>query len=126
MGGTRATRLTIVLVTTIAVLGLMMISIEPQVQHTVDEILENPIEHVSQDIFVRGAVENNSVDFQSMLFSLSGTESILLVDFSNAAVPDGFDEGSTVAVSGQLYDNGDGWSLSATEIQTGCPSKYES
>lgn len=126
MGGTRATRLGIVLVTTIAVLGLMMISIDPQVQHTVDEIMDNPDEHQSQTIFVRGAVVNNSIDFESMIFIISGAESILLVDFTNAAVPDGFADGRTVAVTGQLIENHNVWELSASEIQTGCPSKYES
>ncbi len=113
-------------VTTVVVLGLMMFTIDPQVQHTVDQIMDNPDEHQSQTIFVRGAVVNNSIDFESMIFIISGTESMLLVDFSNAAVPDGFDEGRTVAVTGQLIENENVWKLSASEIQTGCPSKYES
>jgi cytochrome c-type biogenesis protein CcmE len=40
-------------------------------------------------------------------------------------VPDGFEEGRTIAVKGHLTQDAGEWILSANEIQTGCPSKYE-
>ena len=47
-------------------------------------------------------------------------------DREGAAVPDGFSEGKTIAVKGTLSSSSGDWILYAKEIQTGCPSKYES
>ena len=41
------------------------------------------------------------------------------------AVPDGFEEGRMIAVKGNLIQDGEMWIIDAKEIQTGCPSKYE-
>ena len=126
MAGTRASRLTFVFVSTLAILALMMIGIDPQVQHSVDEIMSEPEKHSSDSVFVRGIVVNETIDFSTMPFTLGGSESTIGVDFANTAVPDGFDSGRTVAVRGHLIQSSWGWTISATEIQTGCPSKYES
>ena len=67
-----------------------------------------------------------TVDVENFTFFLTGVNHILLVDFNGAAVPDGFSEGKTIAVKGTLSSSSGDWILYAKEIQTGCPSKYES
>ena len=42
------------------------------------------------------------------------------------SIPDGFDEGRTIAVRGDLVTQNGIWLIDSFEIQTGCPSKYES
>ena len=66
----------------------------------------------------------DSLDSDSSSFELAGSSHSLNIDFSDVAVPDGFEEGHTIAVKGNLINTADGWLLKAREIQTGCPSKY--
>ena len=82
MAGTRASRLTFVFVSTLAILALMMIGIDPQVQHSVDEIMSEPEKHSSDSVFVRGIVVNETIDFSTMTFTLGGSESTIGVDLS--------------------------------------------
>tara|TARA_B100000959_G_scaffold153056_1_gene160468 strand:+ start:94080 stop:94403 length:324 start_codon:yes stop_codon:yes gene_type:complete len=104
---------------------LMMISIEPEIQHTVDELMSTPEDFSDASVFVRGNVVGNSTNFQSYEFQITGETHHLLVNFSNAAIPDGFHDDRTIAIRGILSFDGLNWVLNATEIQTGCPSKYE-
>ncbi len=103
----------------------MMISIDPVVQYSVDELMSTPEDYSESEVFVRGYVVNNSTNYQSNEFQISGEDNHLGVDFSNAAIPDGLYDGRTIAVRGDLSFDGHNWIINATEIQTGCPSKYE-
>ena len=126
MGLSRTRRLSIVFGASFAVFALMMISVNPEIQYSVDEIMSDPTEFENQDVFVRGVVSSGSLNSEEMIFILEGIDFNIIVDFSETPVPDGFDEGKTIAVRGYFQLIGDSWSIDSNEIQTGCPSKYES
>lgn len=109
----------------LGLIGLMFLSVDPQVQYTVDEVMDSPEEFSSEEVNIRGIVKNESIDNPSSTFLLQGSESQILVSFSMIAVPDGFEEGRMIAVKGNLIQDGGMWIIDAKEIQTGCPSKYE-
>ena len=102
---------------------MMFLGIEPQTQYSIDEVMTSPDSHEG-DIHLRGQVAIGSVDTSSTSFELIGQTHSLQVDYSGVIVPDGFEEGHTIAVKGNLVSHSDGWLLKAHEIQTGCPSKY--
>jgi|TARA_Y100001949_G_scaffold125612_1_gene107298 cytochrome c-type biogenesis protein CcmE len=106
-----------------ALVGLMFLSIEPQTQYSIDEVMSSPTSHEG-DVHLRGQVEIGSVDTSSFSFELVGQTHSLQVDYSDVVVPDGFEEGHTIAIKGNLVSGSSGWLLEAQEIQTGCPSKY--
>jgi len=106
-----------------ALVALMFVSIEPNTQYYIDEVMKTP-EDFEGDVHLRGQVEPGSIDSSMSSFMLIGIEHSLIIDFSGAAIPDGFDEGHTIAIKGQLLNSEKGWILMAKEIQTGCPSKY--
>ena len=126
MALTRITRLAIVFGSSIAILGLMMASVVPEVQYSVDEIMNEPEKFQDSKIFVRGVVSPDSMDNSDMRFILDGISHEILVDFADSPIPDGFDEGRTIAVRGNLNFQNEIWIIDSYEIQTGCPSKYES
>ena len=126
MALTRLSRLLIVFGSSLAVLGLMMASVDPEVQYSVDQIMEQPEKFQDSQIFVRGVVSSGSVDNEGMSFILEGVTGKITVDFADSPIPDGFDEGRTIAVRGDLVKQNGLWVIDTFEIQTGCPSKYES
>ena len=109
----------------LGLIGLMFLSVDPQVQYTVDEVMDSPEEFSSEEVNIRGIVKNQSIDNSSSTFILQGSASQIQVSFAMIAVPDGFEEGRMIAVNGTLMQEGDSWKIDAKEIQTGCPSKYE-
>ena len=123
MAGTRISRLIIVGACLAALIVMMFLSIEPQTQYSIDEVMSSPDSHKG-DIHLRGQVAIGSVDTSSTSFELAGQTYSLQVDYSRVVVPDGFEEGHTIAVKGNLVSNSNVWLLEAHEIQTGCPSKY--
>ena len=125
MNTTRRSRLLFVGAIMLGLIGLMFLSVDPQVQYTVDEVMDSPEEFSSEEVNIRGIVKNESIDNSSSTFLLQGTESEILVSFAMIAVPDGFEEGRMIAVRGNLIQDGEMWIIDAKEIQTGCPSKYE-
>ena len=126
MALTRISRLSIVFGASLAVLGLMMASVDPEIQYSVDEIIEEPEKFQGSTIFVRGVVSMNSMDNEQMRFILEGVTSSAASDVYKRQIPDGFDEGRTIAVRGDLVTQNGIWLIDSFEIQTGCPSKYES
>jgi len=127
---TRLSRLLIVFGTSIAIFGLMMVTVDPQVQYSVDEVMSEPERFEGENIFVRGVVLPGTMDYNELVFTLQGSTEALVVDFNDSPIPDGFDEGRTIAVRGLLQSDyyTDGtmfWVIESFEIQTGCPSKYE-
>ncbi len=125
MNTTRRSRLLFVGAIMLGLIGLMFLSVDPQVQYTVDEVMDSPEEFSSEEVNIRGIVKNESIDNSSSTFLLQGSESKILVSFAMIAVPDGFEEGRMIAVKGNLIQDGEMWIIDAKEIQTGCPSKYE-
>ena len=109
----------------LGLIGLMYLSVDPQVQYTVDEVMDSPEEFSSDEVNIRGIVKNQSIDNSSSTFLLQGSESHIQVSFALIAIPDGFEEGRMIAVNGNLIQDGEMWIIDAKEIQTGCPSKYE-
>ena len=126
MALTRISRLAIVFGASLAVLGLMMASVDPEIQYSVDEIMEEPERFQDGQIFVRGVVSIDSMDYDEMRFILEGVNGEIFVDFVDSPIPDGFDEGRTIAVRGNLEMMNGIWVIESFKIQTGCPSKYES
>tara|TARA_Y100001956_G_scaffold62383_1_gene62387 strand:- start:120 stop:518 length:399 start_codon:yes stop_codon:yes gene_type:complete len=126
VAATRTTRLMVVFAASLASLLLMMITVDPEVQYSVDEIMDEPTRFERSEVFVRGVVYSESLFSGDNLFILNGTSSSIFVDFTNARIPDGFDGGRTIAVRGLLVFENGSWTIESTEIQTGCPSKYES
>ena len=127
---TRLSRLVIVFGTSIAIFGLMMVTVDPQVQYTVDEIMNEPERFDGVNIFVRGIVLPGTMNYDELVFTLQGSTETIIVNFKDSPIPDGFDEGRTIAVRGTLNtdNSSDGtmiWIIDSFEIQTGCPSKYE-
>ena len=122
---TRTNRLLAVGGSILVLVVMMLATVDPQTQYFVDEVMDNPDDFEGQ-VHLRGEIANDSIDSENYTFILMGIEHELFVDFSGTAVPDGFNEGKTIAVKGLLiYDSG-AWILEAKEIQTGCPSKYVS
>ena len=120
----------IVFGTSIAIFALMMVTVDPQVQYSVDEVMNDPERFERENIFIRGIVLPGSLDYDELVFTLQGSTEELIVNFSETPIPDGFDEGRTIAVRGVLKseNSSDGalfWVIESFEIQTGCPSKYE-
>tara|TARA_B100000003_G_C10807718_1_gene321503 strand:+ start:316 stop:684 length:369 start_codon:yes stop_codon:yes gene_type:complete len=120
----------IVFGTSIAIFGLMMVTVDPQVQYTVDEIMNEPERFDGENIFVRGIVLPGTMNYDELVFTLQGSTETIIVNFKDSPIPDGFDEGRTIAVRGTLntINSSDGtmiWIIDSFEIQTGCPSKYE-
>ena len=126
MALTRITRLAIVFGSSMAILGLMMASVDPEVQYSVDEIMNEPEKFQDSKFSVRGVASTVSIDNSDMRFILDGISHEILVDFADSPIPDGFDEGRTIAVRGNLNFQNGFWIIDSYEIQTGCPSKYES
>jgi cytochrome c-type biogenesis protein CcmE len=126
MATTRARRLVVVGLGLIGLVSLMLISVDPEVQYTVDEVMSSPEDFTSDEVHLRGTVLEGSVDDESKIFILVGTneEAQLFVDISSVALPDGFGEGYMIAVKGDLINIEGKWTISANSIQTGCPSKY--
>ncbi len=125
MKNTRHTRLLLVGGIMLGLMGLMFLSVDPEIQYTVDEVMDSPESHDSGELNVRGIVQEQSLDSSPSTFILAGEESQIEVSFASIAVPDGFEEGRMVAVKGDLILVGNQWYIEANEIQTGCPSKYE-
>ena len=125
MAATRTTRLLIVGVALLALISLMFISVDPEVQYTVDEIMASPNEYTSEEVHLRGTVLEGTVDDESKTFIMAGINDQIFIDISSVALPDGFAEGYVIAVKGDLVEENGKWTISANSIQTGCPSKYE-
>lgn len=126
MASTRASRLLAVgLLITVLVLA-MLIQAQPLPQITVDEVVNNSDIHEDKEVHVRGIVVEGSISESGLMFVLGGIEHEITIDVSGISVPEGLVEGSTVVVQGKFRTTADGWEIDATQVQTGCPSKYES
>ena len=97
MAGTRVTRMALVGVALAGLVTLMFLSIEPETQYSVDEVMSSPFSHEG-GVHLRGQVVIDSLDSDSSSFELAGSSHSLNIDFSDVAVPDGFEEGHTICL----------------------------
>ena len=126
MASTRASRLLAVgLLITVLILA-MLIQAQPLPQITVDEVVNNSDRHEGKEVHVRGIVVEGSISESGLSFVLGGNEHEIDIDVSGISTPEGLVEGTTVVVQGKFRSTTDGWEIDATQVQTGCPSKYES
>ena len=84
---TRLSRLLIVFGTSISIFGLMMVTVDPQVQYSVDEVMSEPERFERENIFVRGIVLPGSMDYDELVFTLQGSTEELIVDFNESPIP---------------------------------------
>ena len=126
MALSRRTRLTIIGLLAVAALSLVLAGNEPNVQYSVDEVMDSPNKHENNEIHLRGTVALNSYDSSNRTFLIQGSNHSLTVDSTGIAIPPAFEEGRVVAIKGKLNNVHGDWIISADEIITGCPSKYES
>ena len=106
-----------------ALIGLMFITVEPEVDLSVDQLMESPEQYEGDTFRLHGSVLSMNMNNDSL--SLQGVNHTIMIDFSGASLPSGVDEGKTISVRGELTVNGEDWTMHAYEIKTGCPSKYE-
>ena len=105
--------------------GLMIISSEPEIDLTVDELMESPGEYEGDTFRIHGAIVAGSVNHGNGTLVIEGTNATVLIDHSAIALPVGAADGKTISVRGEFAKVGDDWVMAASEVKTGCPSKYE-
>ena len=125
MGTTRAGRLVVVGIMMTVLVFAMLIQAKPLPQISVDQMVDEATIHENNQVHVRGTVKPNTVSDEGNTFTLSGEDSDVHIDASGISLPEGLIEGTTVAVEGKLKATENGWTIKATQVQTGCPSKYE-
>ena len=106
-----------------ALMGLMLISVEPEVDLSVDQLMESPEEYEGETLRLHGTVQ--SLDRGNQILILEGENNFISIDYSGTSLPTGADENTSISARGELILTGDDWVVHAYEIKTGCPSKYE-
>ena len=119
----RRVRILVTLGMIAALAGLMLISVEPEVDLSVDQLMESPETYDGETLRLHGTVQ--TVDLSNNTLVLQGVSETITIDFSGTLLPSGVDENKTISVRGELTSNEDDWTMHAYEIKTGCPSKYE-
>lgn len=126
MALSRRTRLGIIGVFVVVSLALVMLGNEPAIQYSVDEVMDAPSQFDDDDdLHLRGTVAIGSFDSVNRTFLITGDTHNLTINAAGVAIPPAFEEGRVVAIKGILSNHSGEWTLSADEIITGCPSKYE-
>ena len=106
-----------------ALMGLMFITVEPEIDLSVDQLMDSPEQYDGETLRLHGAVLSLDMDNNSLI--LEGEIETITIDYSGTSLPAGADEGKTISVRGELATDGGDWVMHAYEIKTGCPSKYE-
>tara|TARA_B100000686_G_scaffold14183_1_gene13554 strand:- start:116 stop:430 length:315 start_codon:yes stop_codon:yes gene_type:complete len=101
----------------------MLISIEPEIDLSVDQLMESPEEYEGETFRLHGTVQSMDMGNQSII--LEGENATIHIDYSGTVLPSGVEDEKTISVRGELASVGDEWVMHAYEIKTGCPSKYE-
>lgn len=103
--------------------ALMFVSVEPEIDLSVDELMEAPEQYDGEIFRLHGTIQ--SMDMVNQTLLLRGQTHNLTIDFSGAALPTLANENKTISVRGEFKSTDDEWIMHAYEIKTGCPSKYE-
>ncbi len=119
----RRVRIVVVMTMLVALGGLLMLGSEPEIDLTVDELMESPESHEDQTFRIRGAIQTSNHTASTLI--LTGQNSTVMVDYSDIVLPTGATDGKTVSVRGSFTFIDNQWVMTAHEIKTGCPSKYE-
>ena len=119
----RRVRILVTLGLIVALSGLMLISVEPEIDLSVDQLMESPGEYEGETFRLHGTVQ--SMDMSNQSLTLEGENATIHIDYSGTVLPSGVEDGKTISVRGELVANGEEWVMHAYEIKTGCPSKYE-
>ncbi|MCS5534646.1 MAG: cytochrome c maturation protein CcmE, partial [Candidatus Poseidoniales archaeon] len=92
-----------------ALIGLMFITVEPEVDLSVDQLMESPEQYAGDTFRLHGSVL--SMDMNNDSLSLQGVNHTIVIDFSGASLPSGVDEGKTISVRGELTGSGEDWTM---------------
>jgi cytochrome c-type biogenesis protein CcmE len=114
------------LLTAVAVLVIIALALvigfwgnAPVPYMTVSQVTDNSSSYIDKEIEIKGSVENWNITART--FDMTDEESVLSVSYD--IIPDGFNNGKEIVVSGILRGT-NGLVLDADEITVGCPSKY--
>lgn len=103
---------------------------EPDPYTEVKDILKDPSKYNSGEIEVAGTVGNitRKADISEgltfLLYDRSDDNYSIIVD-AKPPIPDLFDTGKDVVVTGTLIETNGTYLIRAKNIQVGCPSKYD-
>ena len=106
-----------------ALMGLMLINVEPEVDLSVDQLMDTPDEYEAETLRVHGTIL--TLDSGNQTLVMEGENHTVIVDYSGASLPSMATENKTVSIRGEFRQDSNGWLIHAYEIKTGCPSKYE-
>ncbi len=121
----RRARILVVMGLLVVLAGLMILGSEPEVDLTVDELMESPEKYEGDTFRIHGEIVAGSVNYGNGTLVIEGTNATVIIDHSAIALPGGATDGKTIAVRGEFNKVGDDWVMDAFEIKTSCPSKYE-
>jgi len=121
----RRLRLLLVGILISGIFGASFLLRPPEASVNVDEIATDPSKYQDDRLAVRGVVGNDTLDRNLSTFDLIGNQNHMSVDYAGIPISDGFAEGRTILVRGEVHQRFGNWVLVAEEITVGCPSKYE-
>ena len=87
-----------------ALMGLMLISVEPEVDLSVDQLMESPGEYEGETLRLHGTVE--SLDRGNQTLILVGETDSISIDYSGTSLTTGADEGKSRACSSRRMHDG--------------------
>ena len=119
----RRVRIVVTLGLIAAMMGLMLINVEPEIDLSVDQLMDSPEEYEGETLRIHGTIL--ILDSNNQTLVMQGENHTVEVDYAGASLPSMATENKTVSIRGELHQNADGWLIHAYEIKTGCPSKYE-
>ena len=119
----RRVRILVTLGLIAALMGLMLINAEPEIDLSVDQLMDSPEEYEGETLRIHGTILSLYTENQTLV--MTGDNHTVQVDYSGTSLPSMATENKTVSIRGELYQDTHGWLIHAYEIKTGCPSKYE-
>ena len=121
----RRARILVVMGLIVVLATLMILGSEPEIDLTVDELMESPEEYEGETFRIHGAIVAGSVSYTNGTLVIEGSNATVTIDHSAISLPVGATDGKTISVRGEFAKVGDDWVMVANEVKTGCPSKYE-
>ena len=119
----RRVRILVTLGLIAALMGLMLINVEPEIDLSVDQLMDSPEEYEGETLRIHGTILFLHAENQTLV--MTGDNHTVQVDYSGTSLPSMATENKTVSIRGELHQDTRGWLIHAYEIKTGCPSKYE-
>ena len=119
----RRVRIVVTLGLIAALMGLMLINVEPEIDLSVDQLMETPDDYEGETLRIHGTIL--TLDTSNQTLWMQGDNHTVEVDYSGTSLPSMANENKTVSIRGEFRQDSNGWWIHAYEIKTGCPSKYE-